>query len=195
MQIVLVWASRPTRMMERSGGYTLATPRVHVQVPGLRIAGLPGSASAPGVLCPLGWRYSARCTSAGLSRAVARPGQNATALAMTITAGTMSSTGQIGVRGASGMPRPWANSAQLHRPATTPNGRSASRASPVTVLTCQAVIALTCRREQPEGLQDGEITSPPPSRHHDELPEYRSADNGEQRGQDRGSALDAWRSW
>jgi hypothetical protein len=36
----------------------------------------------------LGWHYSARSTSAGLGRAVARPGQNATALAMKITAGT-----------------------------------------------------------------------------------------------------------
>jgi hypothetical protein len=39
-------------------------------------------------LHPPGWHYSARSTSAGLGHAVARPGQNATALAMKITAGT-----------------------------------------------------------------------------------------------------------
>jgi hypothetical protein len=39
-------------------------------------------------------RYSARSASAGLSRAAARPGQNATALAMTIAASVMRSTGR-----------------------------------------------------------------------------------------------------
>ena len=48
---------------------------------------------APLYVVSWGWHYSVRSASAGLSRAVARPGQNATALAMRITAGTMTSTG------------------------------------------------------------------------------------------------------
>jgi hypothetical protein len=68
-----------------------------------------------------GSRYSARSAFAGLSRAVARPGQNATALAMRITAGTMTSTGQVGVMAASGMPRP----RELLLGAATAHGQSA----------------------------------------------------------------------
>ena len=105
--------------------------------PGSQGCGLRGAWGGPKRCVPPGWCYSARSASAGLSRAIARPGQNATALAMRITEGTMSRTGQAGVMAAAGMPRPWANSAQLHRPAAMPSGSPASRASPVSVLACR----------------------------------------------------------
>src|SRR5437016_1843347 len=92
-----------------------------------------------------------------------RPGQNATALAMTIAANVMSSTGRIGVMAPGGIPRPWAKSAQLNRPAATPSGRPARRASPVSVLTCQAVIA-DLASEHSEGFEDGEVPASPSSR-------------------------------
>jgi len=99
-----------------------------------------GSGFPLGALCSPGRRYSARNTSAGFSRVVARPGQNATALAMAITAGTMNSTGQTGVTATGAMPRPLAKSVQLHRPAATPKRTPASRATPVRLLICQAVM-------------------------------------------------------
>src|SRR6266516_4344097 len=74
-----------------------------------------GGATASGE----GWCYSARSTSTGFNWAVARPGQNATALAMTITAGTISRTGQMGGMATSVIPRLRPNSAQLHRPTAT----------------------------------------------------------------------------
>jgi hypothetical protein len=55
----------------------IIAPTVARPHPGKTVAGLARS-----LRC-----YSARSTSAGLSRAVARPGQNATALAMTILPG------------------------------------------------------------------------------------------------------------
>src|SRR5205814_670005 len=45
--------------------------------------------------------------------------------------------------------------------------------------------------EQPEDLQDGEVTAPPAPGQHAELPEHGDPDDGEQRGQDRGGAVDA----
>jgi len=77
------------------------------------LGAVPASAAAAGTVVParsfgrrLPARYSARRTSAGRSRAVARPGQNATALAMRITAGVMSSSGGAGVMAPGGVPRP-----------------------------------------------------------------------------------------
>src|ERR1700750_191407 len=78
-----------------------------------------------GDLSRAGARYSARSTSAGLSRAAARPGQNATALAMTIAASVMSRSGRIGVMALGGMPGPGGERAQLHRPADTASRRPA----------------------------------------------------------------------
>jgi hypothetical protein len=147
----------------------------------------PGNRRSSALSGP-GWHYSARSTSAGLSRAVARPGQNATALAIKLTAGTLSSTGQIGVRATSGTPRPRPNSVQLHRPAATPSGRPAATSEPGQGADLPGGDRADLPPEQPESLQDGEITPPPPSRHHDELPEHGNAEDGEHRGEDRGSA-------
>ena len=66
--------------------------------------------------------HSARSTSAGLSRAVVRPGQNATAFAATSTAGMVSRTSGTGVMAIVEMPSPLANSAQAQWPAATPKG-------------------------------------------------------------------------
>ena len=57
-----------------------------------------------------------------------------------LTTCPVTSTGQTGVTATGGMPRPWAKSVQLHRPAATPKGKPASRATPVRLLTCQAVM-------------------------------------------------------
>ena len=111
-----------------------------MQGPGPRGFWLLGLGFLWGRCVPPGSRYSARNTSAGFSRVVARPGQNATALAMAITAGTMNSTGQTGVTATGAMPRPLAKSVQLHRPAATPKRTPASRATPVRLLICQPVM-------------------------------------------------------
>jgi hypothetical protein len=72
------------------------------------------------------------------------------------------------------MPSPLANSAQAQWPAT-PRGSPASRASPASVLACQVVIELTCRRTSPQGLQDDEIAPVPPPRRHHQLSQYGQA--------------------
>ena len=68
----------------------------------------------------------------GLSRAVVRPGQNATAFAMMITASTMSRTGENGVMAAAGIPSWRANSVQPTGPPRLPAaGLSVGRARSV----------------------------------------------------------------
>jgi hypothetical protein len=76
-------------------------------------------------------------------RVAALLGPNATALAASSTAGAMTRITVAGIAASAGTPSPAANSAHAHRPAATPSGSPASRASAANVLACQAVIV--CR--------------------------------------------------
>src|SRR6266536_2267439 len=78
-----------------------------------------------------------RSTSAGLSRAVVRPGQNATAFAATITAGMVSRTSGTGVMAIVEMPSLLANRDQAQWPAATQRGTPASRASPASFFSSE----------------------------------------------------------
>ena len=89
-----------------------------------------------------------------------------------------------------GMPRSAANKFQLQRPAATPSGMPAARASPVKVLTCQAVIDADLPPGQAKRPQDGEVTAAAAAGHHDELPEHGNAENGEYDRERLGSAVD-----
>jgi len=68
----------------------------------------------------------------------------------------MSRTNGTGIRAPGGMPRPLLKSSQAQRPTATPSGRPASRASPVTMVACQATVAWTCRRTSPSVFSVGD---------------------------------------